>query len=139
MSRVSVSLAAECSHSCRHGAVMEISVRKSSSTRRPGPMCHDAQSVFKHVSLSCPRPAVFDKVRQVSSRCALKSQNLRGRGKDLHNTLDTKFQSSPQKSTSPPATSQPTTGKVGSRPPIHHRYSTTTVFRLCRHAHADTL
>ena len=110
MSRVSASLAVRRSYSRSRGAVMEGIVGKASSTRRPGPMCHDAQLVFKHVSPSCPRSAVFGKVRQVASRCALKSQNLRGRGKDLHSTLETKFQSSPQKSTSPSATSQPTTG-----------------------------
>jgi hypothetical protein len=121
---------------------MEISVRKSSSTRRPGPMCHDAQSVFKHVSLSCPRPAVFNKVRQVSSRCALKSQNLRGRGKDLHNTLDTKFQSSPQKSTSPSAMSQPTTGSRESTtdsPQIQYYYCIPSLPSCsCRHSLVST-
>jgi len=33
-------------------AIEEAVMRASSSTRRPGPMCHDAQSVFQHVSLS---------------------------------------------------------------------------------------
>lgn len=95
-------------------------------TRNPSSStCHLVVSTF---AVSC-------KVRQVASRCALKSQNLRGRGKDLHSKLKTKFQSSPAphtRPTSPSALTQRTT-ESRSQP------DTPTLSRLCCHAPGEAI
>ena len=84
----------------------------------------------KHVSLSRVHVRSLCKVRQVASRNALKSQNLRGRGKDLHSMLETKFQSSPQKPTSLPTTSQPSTGSRETTTGLPQRPSLYSVFAV---------
>ena len=99
-------------------------------TRNPSSStCHLVVSTF----------AVFCKVRQVASRCALKSQNLRGRGKDLHSKLKTKFQSSPAPHTRPTSPSALTQRTTESRESTTRYPDTPSLSRLCRHAPGETI
>ena len=97
-------------------------------TRNPSSStCHLVVSTF----------AVFCKVRQVASRCALKSQNLRGRGKDLHSKLKTKFQSSPAPHTRPTSPSALTQRTTESRESTRYSYSIPSLLSCSWRSHTS--